>query len=69
MALERKHPRSHHAAERRGGLRARFDFQTGHGQRVGERVAVERRIDQSAQPVFGELHFTIWSFADALNLS
>ena len=40
---------------RREALRF-LDLEAGHRQRVGKLVAVQRRIDPGAQPVFGELH-------------
>ncbi len=42
--------------EGRGDRIALFDFETGHGQQVGQRLAVEGGIDEATQPGFGKLH-------------
>ena len=56
MRRDRVDPRDHDAGERRCGACRVLDFEARHRQRIGEPRAVQRRIDERAQPVFGEFH-------------
>ncbi len=44
------------AIERRTERLDAFDFEPGHGQPMHQCVAVDRNVDEFAQPVFGEFH-------------
>ena len=47
------------ARERRRGGRDVLDLEARHRQRVAQRGGVDRRIDERAQPVFGEFHASL----------
>ena len=46
----------HHVRERRGDRIDVLDFETGHGQQMGQFVRSHLRIDHGTEPVFGKLH-------------
>ena len=56
MFLRRQHEGHDDLGEGRRGGAHLLDLETGHGQKVRQFPAVQGRIDQAAQPVFGELH-------------
>ena len=59
MLLDREHLAHHHLVERRRRRLDRLDLEAGHRQRVRQLARGERRVDEGAQPVFGELHASV----------
>ena len=56
MLLDSEHLRDDHAIESGSGGMNFFDFDATHRERIRKLARRQRRIDESAKPVFGKLH-------------